>query len=145
MVISHLRHLFVERSMESICILLLPRFLLLFRHFLRPQIRLQLPFPDAMFILPILQGDYCLLLQRGQLIGVLEHEMHQPLHVDLDLDLVFFFQVLVLALFVAQFGLLIFKLLLTNHPEITDTDALVVIHVGELVFVLYLFFEFTAL
>jgi len=60
-----------------------------------------------MLILSILQGNLGLFLEGCELVGVLEHKMHESLHIDLYLDLVLLFQVLILTLLVAQFGLLI--------------------------------------
>ena len=94
-----------------------------------------------MLILSVLKRDLRLFFQRCELICVHEHQMHQSLHVDLYFDLVFFFQVLIFSLFVAQFSFLVFELLLAHHPEITDADTLVIVHVGQLVFMLNLTLE----
>jgi hypothetical protein len=64
----------------------------------------------------------------GELVTVLEHEVHQALHVDFDFDLVFFFQILLLTVFVATLGVHIFKLLLTDHPEIANSYTFIVVH-----------------
>ena len=129
-VVTHLGHFLVERPMQRISILLLTCVLLLLRYLQTAQICLQLPLLHPMFIFCVLQRNLGLFLQSRQLIRVLEHQMHQSLHVDLDLDLVFLLQVLILALLVTKFRLLVFQLLLTHHPEVTDADTFVIIHVS---------------
>jgi hypothetical protein len=54
-----------------------------------------------MLVLGVFQRDLRLLFQGSELISVLEHKMHQTLHVDLNLDLMLLLKVLVLALLVS--------------------------------------------
>ena len=56
---------------------------------------------EAMLVLGVFQRDLRLLFQGSKLISVLEHKMHQTLHVDLNLDLMLLLKVLVLALLVS--------------------------------------------
>ena len=98
-----------------------------------------------MLILRVLQRNLCVFLKRGELICVLKHQMHQPLHIDLYLDLVLLFQVLVLPLLVPQLSLFVLQLLLAHHPEITDPNPLIIIHIRQLIFMLYLTLQFTTL
>ena len=74
-----------------------------------------------MVILSILECDLSLLLELGQLIEVLEHQVLHSLLVDLDLDLVLLVQVLQLTLLVTQLRLLVLQLLLANDPKVVDS------------------------
>jgi len=124
---------------------LLATFLFFLGNLQRYEILLKLAFGDPVLILGVLESDLRFFLQISQLVCVLEHEMHQALHVDLDLDLMLLFKILELSLLVSELGFFIFKLLLTDHPEIRDSDTLVIVHVRKLVFILNLLFKSTAL
>lgn len=128
MVTSDGTHLFVVGLVERVQVFLLTAFLLFLGNLQRSKILLELAFDNPVLILGVLEGNLCFLLQVGQLISVLEHEMHQALHVNLDLNLMFFFQILKLSLLVSELGLFVFKLLLTDHPEIADSDTFIVVH-----------------
>ena len=60
-----------------------------------------------MVVLSVLEGDFGLLLQLGELVEVLEDQVLHALLVDFDLYLVLLVQVLQLALLVAQLRLLV--------------------------------------
>ena len=77
-----------------------------------------MPFLVPMLVFDVLERDLGFLFQLGQLIIVLEHEVHQPLHVDLHLDLLLFFEVLVFTFLVALLSFDVLEFLLANHPEI---------------------------
>jgi hypothetical protein len=78
-------------------------------------------------VFSILEGDFGLLLEVGELIEVLEHQVLHALLVDLDLDLVLLIQVLQLTLLVTQLSLLVLQLLLANDPEVVDSLSLILI------------------
>jgi len=96
-------------------------------------------------VLRVLQGNLGFLLEISKLVGVLEHEMHQALHVNLNLNLMLLLEILELSLLVAEFGFFVFELLLADHPEVGNSDTLVIVHVSQLVLVLDLLLESTAL
>ena len=110
-----------------------------------PQVLLELPLVDPVFILDILQGDLGLLLKLCQLIEVLENKMLAPLLVDLDLNLVPLAEILLFSLLVPELGLLVFQLFLADEPEVVDSQTLVVIQTGELLLVLDGLFKGTVL
>jgi len=87
--------------MKSIYVLLLTDFLLFFLDFHRANISLELSFLDSMIVLSIFESNLRLFFKGGELISVLEHQVHQTLHVDLDLNLMLFLKVLVLSLLVS--------------------------------------------
>lgn len=60
-----------------------------------------------MVVLSVLEGDFGLLLQLGELVEVLEDQVLHALLVDFDLYLVLLVEVLQLALLVAQLRLLV--------------------------------------
>ena len=60
-----------------------------------------------MVVLSVLEGDFGLLLQLGELVEVLEDQVLHALLVDFDLYLVLLVQVLQLALLVTQLRLLV--------------------------------------
>jgi hypothetical protein len=80
--------------MKCIFIFLLPLLLFLLLNTLRSEILLELTFLYSVLVFSILKGDLGLLLEVGELISVLEHKVHESLHVDLNLNLLFFFQIL---------------------------------------------------
>lgn len=93
--------------MESIFVLLLPLFLFLLLDTLCSQVLLKLTFVDTMLVFCVFESDLGLFLQIGELVSVLEHQVHQPLHVNLDFDLLFLLEVLQLPVLVAQFSIFI--------------------------------------
>jgi len=121
-------HLLVEGAVEAVEVFFLTLVLLFLLDFEGPIVLFELPFIYSVLILSILQGNLSLFFHLGHLIPVLEHEVHQTLHVDFDFDLVFFFQILLLTVLVATLGIDVFQLLLTDHPEIADPDSLIVVH-----------------
>ena len=60
-----------------------------------------------MVVLGVLEGDFGLLLQLGELVKVLEDQVLHALLVDFDLYLVLLVEVLQLALLVTQLRLLV--------------------------------------
>ena len=72
----------------------MPDLLLLLLDLEAADVLLQLPLLDAVVVLPVLQLDLGLLLQLRQLVQILEHQMLDPLLVDLDFDFVLLVQVL---------------------------------------------------
>lgn len=123
-------HLFVVSLVECINIFLLTRLLLFLLDFECSEILLKLAFLDSVFILRVLKCDLSLLLEVGELISVLEHQMHKTLHVNLNFNLMFLFEILKLSLFVTELSFFIFKLLLTDHPEVRDSNTLIIVHVS---------------
>lgn len=144
-VTSHSAHLFVVGLVQSVNVLLLTALLFFLLNFERSQVLLQLTFVNPVLVLRVLEGDLRFLLELRKLVGVLEHQVHQSLHVNLDFNLVFLLQVLELPLFVTKFSLLVFELFLSHHPEVGDSNTLVVVHVSQFVFVHDLLFQSTAL
>jgi hypothetical protein len=57
---------------------------------------------------------------RGDLVLVFKQQVFDPLLVDLDFDLVFLFQVLQFAFFVAELCFLIFQVLLFYDPKVIE-------------------------
>ena len=112
---------------QSVTVLGLTNLLFLLLHLQCAQVLLQFTLIDPMLILAILELDLGLLLDHGLLVEILEHEMLEPLAPDLDRDRVLLLQVLVLAIFVSQLGLLVLELLLRDEPEIIDSQALIVV------------------
>ena len=96
-----------------------------------------------MFIFRIFEGNLSFFFQISELVGVLEHQMHEALHVDLDLNLVLLFEILEFSLFVTKFSLFIFELLLAHHPEVRDSDSLIIVHVSQFIFILDFLLEGT--
>ena len=72
----------------------MPDLLLLLLDLEAADVLLELPLIDPVVVLPVLQLDLSLLLQLGQLVQVLEHQVLDPLLVDFDLDLVFLVEIL---------------------------------------------------
>jgi hypothetical protein len=106
----------------------MPDLLLLLLYFETAYVLLELPLFDPVIVLAVLQLDLCLLLQLGQLIQILEHQMLHSLFVDLDLDLILLIQVLEFSLLVSQSCLHIVGLLLGYNPEVVDALPLILIH-----------------
>jgi hypothetical protein len=94
MVTANSGHLLVVRPMQSVLVFLLSLFLLLLLNTLSSEVLLELTFLNSVFVFSILERDLGLLLEVGELISVLEHEMHESLHVDLNLDLLLLLQIL---------------------------------------------------
>ena len=116
---------------KSVTVLCLADFLLLLLNFERAQVLFKFAFINAMLILGILELDLSLFLYHGLLVKVLEHKMLQPLPPDLDRDRVFLLQILVLAVFVPEFGLLVLELLFGNEPEVVNSETLIVVLTGR--------------
>ena len=71
--------------------------------------------------------------------------MLQPLPPDLDGDRVFLLQILVLAVFVSEFGLLVLELLFGNEPEVVNSETLIVVLTSRNFFLLNSALQSTAL
>lgn len=108
MVVSDGCHLAVVSLMKRIFILLLTLFLLFLSHFQWSQVLFELSFLDSMLIFRVLESNLCLFLQISELVSVLEHQVHQSLHVNLDFNLMFLFQILNFTIFVSEFSFFIF-------------------------------------
>ena len=130
---------------KSIEILLVPLLLLLDADLDRSQVLLQLSLIDPVFILDVFKGDLSLLLELCELVLVLKHQMLRSLLVYLNLNLVLLFQVLKLSILVPELSLLILKLLLTNEPKVVDSESLIIVKTGQLLLLLDLLFEVSAL
>ena len=101
----------IEVLVERIRILSLAHFLLLLLDFECAQILLQRTLVYSVLIFGVLQLDLSLLLDHGFPVEILEEQMLQALAPDLDRDVVFLFEVLMLTILVAQLGLLVLFLL----------------------------------
>ena len=95
---------------------------------------LQLSLLDSVIVLPILKLDLGLLLQLRQLVQILEHQMLDPLLVDLDLDLVLLVEVLQLPLLVPESRPLIITFLLSDDPEVIYTLPFILVHPSKIFF-----------
>ena len=82
--------------------------MLLLLDFEGADILFKFPLYYSVVVLSILEGDFSLFLQVGELVEVLEDQVLHALLVDLDLDLMLLVKVLQLTLLVAQFSLFIF-------------------------------------
>ena len=112
---------------ERIRILSLAHFLLLLLDFECAQILLQRTLVYSVFVFGIFQLDLSLLLDHGLPVEILEEQMLQALAPDLDCDVVFLFEVLMLTILVAQLGFLVLFLLLGDQPEVVDSEALIIV------------------
>ena len=112
---------------ESVAVLSLAHFLLLLLNFESAQVLLQLTLVDAMLIFAILELDLRLLLHHSLLVQILEHEMLETLAPDLDRNGVLLLQILMLTVFITEFGLLVLELFLGYEPEVVDSETLVVV------------------
>jgi len=84
-----------------------------------------------MLVFDVLQRDLRFLFHLGQLVVVLEHEMHQSLHVDLHFYRLFFFEILMFSILVPLLGFDVLQFFLAHHPEVRDPDTLIVVHVRQ--------------
>ena len=110
---------------ESNLVVFLSGLLLFGLHLEGTQVLLELTLVDSVLVLSVLQTNLGLKFDHGLLIQVLEHEMLQSLSPDLDGDGVLLLQILELTVLVSQLGLLVFKILLGNEPEIVEPESLI--------------------
>lgn len=130
----HLSPPLVRVTGQSVQVLLMPDLLLLLLDLEAADVLLQLPLLDAVVVLPVLQLDLGLLLKLRQLVQILEHQMLDPLLVDLDLDFVLLVEVLQLPLLVPESRSLVIALLLGHDPEVIDALSFILVHPSEIFF-----------
>ena len=105
---------------KRIRVLSLPHLLFFLGDFEGPDVLQQFALFNAVPVFIIFKRYLLLFLQRRQFVEVLEHQMLQLLLHYLNRYLVLLLQVLELAFFVAEFGLLVFELFLCHEPKIVD-------------------------
>ena len=119
---------------QSVKVLLVTDFLLLFGNFEGSQILLELTLVDAVLIFNIFQGDLSFFLKLSELIEVLKDKMLTSLLVNFNFDLMLFLKILQFSFLVSKFSLLVFEFLLADEPEVINTETFVHKKTSEFLF-----------